>query len=219
MAALVLLLSLQSFGTSLSDELSGVPGLGELRSVDLPRLSEPELQERHPLQVRFSAELFAVYTGFQKNLRIEDAWGFGGDLKIIGDWGRRVCLVLRVGYAGWNTSTTNDSLAFPASAQVRQFRFGAGVDFVWRLFELGLSANSGVYQFQTRSVSTDFDSNETPGFFQLELTFGVKPAPFLKLGLVGMLTFTSTGFNLPETRNRTCVISSIGPAVELKFDF
>jgi hypothetical protein len=209
----------QALPASLFDEPSDFGTPQEVRPDEPAKAPKSNGRQRHPLEIRLGVETYAVYTVFQSSMRIDYDWGFGGDLKIVGDWGRTANLVLRLGYAGWNTQVDSDSLAFPASAQVRQYRIGVGIDFTWRVIDFGLGINSGAYYFHTKELPTDFVHSDTQGFFEMEATLGVKPAPFLKIGLIGMLTFTETGFNRPEGHSRLSVNESLGPSIELKFQF
>jgi hypothetical protein len=188
---------------------------------DVPKVQAPEVKRKqaHSLQIRLSVEPYAVYTAFQGALRLENSWGFGSDVKVIGDWGRKVCLVLRAGVAGWNTDNASGSLAYPGTTEVRQYRFGVGMDVVGEKSEFGLSLNFGSMRFRTQHVPADFVAGDTAGFFELEATFGVKPAPYLKLGVLGMVTIVTTGFNRPEGHDRNSAIGSIGPSIEFMFAF
>ena len=116
-----------------------------------------------------------------------------------------------MGYAGWSTEN-DDAKTFPGRTTISQYRTGIGGDFSTRHFEFGIYLNFGLYHFHTRHVD-----NDTALFYELEATAGFKPVPFLKLGLNGMVTCVNTNFNRASTHLFTH--ESIGPAVEIKFDF
>lgn len=160
---------------------------------------------------RISLEAFAIYTKWDPGIRIEDGWGFGADLKIGVNWVSAASLVARLGYAGWSTEN-DDSKTFPGHTDIAQYRFGVGGDFSTRHFDFGIYLNFGLYHFHARHVD-----NDTAFFVELEATAGYKPFPFLKLGLAGMVTFVNSNFNRASTHFFTN--ESIGPAVEVKFDF
>jgi hypothetical protein len=205
----------QTLPASLFDEPSDFGTPQEVRPDEPAKAPRSDMRQRHPLEIRLGVEIYAVYTVFQGSMRIDNDWGFGGDLKIVGDWGRTANLVLRLGYAGWNTHVDSDSIAFPSLAQVRQYRVGVGVDFTWRVIDFGLGINSGAYYF----LPTDFVHSDTQGFLEIEATLGVEPTPFLKIGLIGMIMFTETGFNRPEGHSRLSANESLGPSIELKIQF
>lgn len=215
----------QTLPLSLADEPPTVDEVVEAPLERFPLMSEvlqekdQVKKERHPFHVRPSVEVFAAYTNFQNSMRIDDHWGGGGDIKLVGDWGRVANVVLRFGAAAWNTHVRDDSMAYPAAAQVRQYRIGAGMDFNWTKTELGIFINSGAYRFSTKHIPADFVSGETNGFFEIMPTFGFKPAPFLKIGVVGMVTIYSSGFNRPAGSTRDSVNASVGPSLEWQFEF
>ncbi len=184
--------------------------LGMTPDAELPTLENLEWMPPHGAEERISIEVFAILTRFDPRIRIDDDWGVGADLKVGLDWGTASSLGFRVGYAGWNTE--NDSNAPPGGTRVSQYRFGVGGDFTTRHLEFGIYANAGLYHFHTTNVE-----NDTKFFFELEGSIGVRPLPFLKLGVVGMVTWTSSDFNRGSSHLFTQ--HSIGPAIELRFEF
>ena len=184
--------------------------LGLTPEPELPTIENLEWMPPHGAEERISVETFAVFTRFDPRIRVDDDWGVGADLKVGLDWGTASSLGFRVGYAGWNTQ--NDSNAPPGGTRIRQYRFGVGGDFTGRHIEFGIYANAGLYHFHTKNVE-----NDTKFFFEIEASVGYKPVSFLKLGIVGMVTWTSSDFNRGSSHLFTQ--HSIGPAIELKFEF
>jgi hypothetical protein len=175
----------------------------------LPRIFEmQEPRERGDLEERIGAEAYALYTSWDSSLRIRDGWGGGIDLKLGVDTGSHAMLEFRLGYAAWNT-TDDPSQAEPGMAKVRQYRLGVGGDFLVKHLEFGVYGNVGVYHFARTGDSS------TAGFLEFEGAMGWRPIPEVKIGLVGMLTFSNTDFNRSSTH--FIVNGSIGPALEVKF--
>jgi hypothetical protein len=184
--------------------------LGGPPPEDLPRISDLNWTPRppHGVEERIGAEVFAVWTRFDTGLRVDDAWGFGGDVKLGLDWGTPVTLNFKIGYAGWETDN-DDQQTFSAKSKIRQYRFGVGGDFATPWLEFGLYAIFGLYHFH--NVIT----NDTDAFFELQGSIAFKPMPHLKIGITGMTTFVSSNFNRAGTHLFTN--QSIGPMVEVSF--
>lgn len=188
--------------------VAGVERVG----VELPAIGDLEWSpQAHPAEERIGVEAFAVWTRFDTGLRIEDAWGFGGDVKVGLDWGTSSSLGMRLGYAGWETEN-DDQQTRTGHTKIRQYRIGVGGDFSSRYLEFSIYGNSGLYHFHTRQVD-----NDTKMFFELQGSIGVKPLPFLKLGITGMVTWTSSDFNRGSSHLFTQ--HSIGPMIEVRLLF
>ena len=185
--------------------------LGTSPAEELPGISDLYWTPPHAAEERISAEVFAVWTRFDTGLRIDDAWGYGGDIKVGLDWGTAASVGMRLGYAGWDTDNDTQQ-TFPGRTRIRQYRIGAGGDFSTRHIDFGIYANVGLYHFHTIHVE-----NDTSPFFEIEGSLGFKPVPFVKIGVVGMVTWTSSDFNRASTHLFTN--HSIGPSVEVRFDF
>lgn len=185
--------------------------VGPTLAEDWPPGEPAEWAVPHGGEDRYSVEAYALYTKFDPGIRLEDGWGAGADVKVSIDWGTPARLVVRMGYAGWSTEN-DDSKTFPGRTSIGQYRLGFGGDFGAHRIEFGVYANVGLYHFHTRHVD-----NDTAPFFELEATAGFKPVPFLKVGLMGALTWVSTNFNRASTH--LWLNESIGPSVEVKFDF
>ena len=184
--------------------------LGAAPPEDLPRISDLEWSPRpaRVVEERIGAEVFVVYTRFDTGLRVDDAWGFGGDVKLGLDFGTPVILNFKLGYAGWDTDN-DDQQTFAAKSKIRQYRFGVGADFSTPKLEFGLYAIFGLYHFH--NVIT----NDTDTFFELQGSIAFKPLPHLKVGIIGMTSFVNSNFNRAGTHLFTN--QSIGPMVEVSF--
>jgi hypothetical protein len=185
--------------------------LGTSPGERLPTLAELEWSPPHAAEEKIGVEAFAVWTRWDPGLRIDDGFGFGADVKVGLDWGTPASLGFRMGYAGWDTDN-DDQQTFPGRTRVGQYRFGFGGDFSSKHFDFSIYANSGLYHFHTRHVE-----NDTKFFFEFEGSIKFKPVPYLKLGLVAMMTCTSTDFNRASSHLFTN--HSIGPAVEITLMF
>ena len=185
--------------------------LDPAETPELPSIENLDWAPRRPVEERLSAEVFAVWTRFDDSIRIDDAWGIGGDVKVGLNWGSGATLVMRLGYAGWETDNDDQQTA-SGRTHVRQYRIGVGGDFSTRHVEFGIYAVSGLYHFHSRRLD-----NDTKGFFELMASIGAKPWPFLKIGVVGMVTCTSSDYNRGSSHLFTQ--HSIGPSIEFKFEF
>lgn len=152
-------------------------------------------------------EIFALRTGFDDGLKIEDAWGLGADLKL--GLGGPTRTWLRLGYAGWNTENDEDELP-AAGVWVRQYRIGVGFEIPFReVIDLGFWFDGGVYRFRR-----DHEEDTSP-YVEFLGTIGFRPVPNVRIGLMAMSTHTQSSFNHRHTHLYHNY--SAGPAVEVRF--
>src|SRR6516162_6244332 len=81
--------------------LSAPPG-----ETDLPRSFDPEWmepRERQPIYPWLGIEPMAVWTAFDSDWGVKNAWGYGADAIVTLDYGTQAFLGFRAGYIGWNT--------------------------------------------------------------------------------------------------------------------
>ncbi len=165
------------------------------------------LQEQEAAGEYIGVEAFALWTRFDDGLRIQEAWGVGADFRL-GLVGEHL-IDLRLGYAGWNTENDEDEL--PAEGVwVRQYRAGLGLEIPLRKFvEVGFWINGGVYRFRRDG------EDDTSPYLEFMGTFGFRPVPNVKIGIVAMSTHTESSFN----REHTHLFHnySAGPGVEIRF--
>lgn len=154
------------------------------------------------------ADVFAVWTKWDDGLRIDEGWGYGGDVKFGLEWGTPVMFNIKIGYAGWYTENDAQQTA-PGHTQVAQYRIGVGGDFATKFFDFGIYANLGLFHFHSRP------DNDTARFFELQAIIAVKPFPHFKVGVTGMVTWVGTDYNRASTH--TWTNHSIGPIIELTF--
>jgi hypothetical protein len=179
----------------------------------LPRFDdlEPSVSSMQPAREPYpwlGLEAMAVWTNFESGLRIKDTWGYGGDVTVTLDYGKKAYLGFRAGYVGWNTRTEGN--AVPADGVwVRQYRIGVFGAFDFRFLELRIGAVTGGYRYRR-----DFE-NDTAGFFEFEAAIGARPNEFIWIGVRGMQTFTVSSFN--HDHNHSYVNYSVGPTIELRF--
>ena len=183
--------------------------LASPEEFQLPRISEMEAPARAgEAEQHLGADIFAIWTRWDDGLRLEDGWGFGGDLRYGIEWGTPVMLVVKVGYAGWYTDN-DDSKTAPGAANVSQYRVGVGGDFAAKFFDFGIYANLGITHFHSRP------NNDTGRFFELQAILTVKPAPQVKIGITGIVNWVGTDYNRSTTH--TWTNHSIGPIIEVMF--
>jgi hypothetical protein len=189
-----LLLLTQAFGTA----------------PDFPRLADPEpVQEERPgVFPWFGVEAVGLWTRFDDDLRIRDAWGSGVDAVATLDFGTRTMVAFRVGYFGWDTRT-DDDVRGNDRVRIRQYRFGASGHFALRFLELSIGANVGAFRFRREK------DNDTAMYVEFQGRLGVRPHPQFFAGVTGIQTFSITDFN--RSGHHFIVDYSIGPVVELRF--
>lgn len=197
----VIFLALQSLfaGTAPDDPL---PKFGDLEP---PAASVQGKGEPYPW---LGLEAMAVWTNFESGLRLKDTWGYGGDVTVTLDYGKKAFLGFRAGYLGWNTRTNGNAVA-EDGVWVRQYRVGIFGAFDFRFLELRIGAVTGGYRYRKDT------QNDTAGFFEFEAAIGVRPNEFIWLGIRGMQTFTVSNFN--HGNNHSYVNYSVGPTVEIRF--
>jgi hypothetical protein len=186
--------------------LSAPPG-----ETDLPRSFDPEWmepRERQPIYPWLGIEPMAVWTAFDSDWGVKNAWGYGADAIVTLDYGTQAFLGFRAGYIGWNTRVHTASSG-DFGCWIRQYRIGVYGQFPFRFLEVGVGANTGGYR-----IRRDGDG-DTTGFFEFEAMLGARPSPYAWIGIVAMQTFSSSNFN---TASEHFILNySIGPAIELRF--
>lgn len=194
-ALLIILCQAFDLGTPLEERLP------EFSNLDAPIRAGGA--EQH-----LGVDVYALYIRWDSGLRLEDSWGYGGDVKFGLEWGTPVMLCFKLGYAGWRTDN-DDSKTFAAVSNVREYRAGVGADFAAKFFDFGIYANFGVIHFHS-DPETD-----TARFFELQAVLAFRPAPHFKIGITGMVNWVGTDYNRASTHLFTN--HCIGPIIEFIF--
>src|SRR6516162_4152314 len=155
--------------------LSAPPG-----ETDLPRSFDPEWmepRERQPIYPWLGIEPMAVWTAFDSDWGVKNAWGYGADAIVTLDYGTQAFLGFRAGYIGWNTRVHTKTEG-DFGCWIRQYRVGVYGQFPFRFLEVGIGANVGGYRIRRDG------EGDTTGFFEFEAMLGARPSPYAWIGIV-----------------------------------
>jgi len=163
-------------------------------------------RERHEFKLAgllVAAE--AIRTGFDEDLRLEDAWGFTVEAHL------RLGEIYYYRFAGTWWDAEDD---FPSSGDVEAETYTAGLGMDWtfgafRNFSFDLGGGVGLMRLR------DDADKETGFLFQLEAAARLRLAPHVGLCLTGMADFANLHFRTAETRHMTNL--SVGAGVEVSF--
>lgn len=175
---------------------------------DLPLRLQDQLEEESHLQYGWTVETRALWTGFDNDLRIEDAAGQGLQFGMFSQSHGSAVFGLHLAACAWETVTEDDEVK-PADVRVRQYLFGMGYGGWEGDFEFSLRLDFGGITYSGGG------ERDAAGLGQIGLEAKFLLLRNVNVGVLAQVAFTHADFN--RGSEHAVVNPSIGLTLGVRF--